>query len=68
MAPVEFPNEADITAFDRGYMLGYVHCLEQIYMALTEGDETNLFNLHPSEQAKRISVLIEEARKELPNG
>jgi len=59
----DLPSVKDVYAFDRGYMLGFIHCLEQVRLSLTEPGDNNLFNLHPAEQAKRISVLIDAARE-----
>ena len=59
------PNQQDITAFDKGYALGYVHCLEHMYLALTEGEDTGLDFFQPEVIAERISGMIEEARKNL---
>lgn len=60
---VDMPTASDIIGFDRGYMLGYIHCLEQMYQSLT--DPKDMSNFHPKEIADRISVLIVAARKEL---
>lgn len=67
MEPVSLPNEADVTAFDKGYWLGYIHALEQMYLALTEGDETGMHMLDPASQAERLGIIIKRVREETGN-
>lgn len=58
------PTTQDVIGFDRGYMLGYIHCLEQLYAALVDETDDGLYNFHPREIAQRISVLIDAARED----
>jgi hypothetical protein len=61
------PTETDANAFEMGYWLGYIHALEQIQLAFTEGDETNLTMLDPESQAERLGLLIKQVREETGN-
>lgn len=55
------PNPQDINAFDTGYMLGYIHALEQIRLALTSGET---YDFSPQAHADRISGLIASLRED----
>jgi hypothetical protein len=64
MELVNVPDESEAHAFDKGYWLGYIHALEQMVLALTEGDETGLHMLDPESQAERLGVIIKRVREE----